>query len=183
MGLAITKSLLDEMGGSIHVSSTPGEGSVFTMIIRQANGIAPKQSKETFCKESQNISGLNVLAVDDTVLNLTLIDKMLSKHGVNVKSVSSGKEAIDDAMTHQYDLILLDHMMPEMDGLEVFNSIKERCYLNRTTPIIMLTANAMTGAAKEYIDMGFDDYISKPINGQELISKIYLHTRGKLEEV
>ena len=183
LGLAITKSLLDEMEGSIHVSSIPGEGSVFTMIIRQPNGVAPKQSKENADKENQSISGLNVLAVDDTVLNLTLIDKMLSKHGVNVKSVSSGKDAIADAMSHQYDLILLDHMMPEMDGLETFKNIKERCYLNRSTPIIMLTANAMTGAAKEYIDMGFDDYISKPINGQELVSKIYLKTRGKSEEV
>lgn len=171
LGLAITKSLVDEMHGQIEVSSVYGEGSVFTIYIDQ---LISKKAYEQQTDEDKtvDISGLSILVVDDTKMNLTLINKLLSKQGVITTLIDNGADTIKECGINKYDVILLDHMMPEMDGIEVFKRLRNEEGLNKDTPIIMLTANAMAGAAKDYIDLGFDGYVSKPVNLQSLVTTI-----------
>lgn len=167
LGLAITKNLIDEMAGSIEVTSEYGNGSTFTIHLDQ------KISKkiEAISKEIEqdvDISGVNVLAVDDTLMNLTLIQKLLVKQNAVVTTVDNGAEALEICKDTKYDVILLDHMMPEMDGIETFKRLRKQDGLNKNTPVIMLTANAMAGASQEYMTLGFDGYVSKPIKLKEL---------------
>jgi len=171
LGLAITKSLLDEMDGHIYVDSTIGVGTSFIMEIFQKIGVGQDANSDAE-KDNISIDGISVLLVDDTALNLKLIDKILSKHGATVKSVDNGRDAIEESINKKYDIILMDHMMPEMDGIEAFRRIGEQSVLNAHTPVIMMTANAMAGAKQEYLSIGFTDYISKPINGVELIKMV-----------
>jgi CheY-like chemotaxis protein len=116
-----------------------------------------------------------VLAVDDVAGNLLLIRKMLAPYGVVVNTADSGKEAVGMIEAGKYDLIFMDHMMPGMDGIQTLQKIKEKSHLrsgeNRKEecpPIIMLTATAMTGMKEYYLEQGFDDYLSKPINAKKL---------------
>lgn len=171
LGLAITKSLVDEMNGRIEVSSVYGEGSVFTIYLDQ---IISKKSYEQ--REDENkktdISGVSILVVDDTKMNLTLISKLLTKEGAILKLIDNGEDSLAECKQNKYDVILLDHMMPGMDGIEVFEKLRNEEGLNKDTPVIMLTANAMAGAGKEYMDMGFDGYVSKPVKVQDLLAEI-----------
>lgn len=169
LGLAITKSLMDEMHGDIHVTSKVGEGSVFTLSLAQkvSNVQISDKSEET---NTASLQGAKILAVDDTKLNLVLIKKLLNKYGANIDTADSGRKCIELCETNRYDIILLDHMMPEMDGVETFSKIKMIDGFN--TPVVMLTANAMAGAKQEYIELGFDGYVSKPINQDELVAVI-----------
>jgi len=178
LGLAITKSLLDEMGGSIKVTSKLGEGSTFSITLEQKNG-SLVNNRSYSGDVAPDLSGISILAVDDTELNLKLISKLLSKDGAQIKCVGSGMEAVAEASKTKYDLILMDHMMPEMDGVEAFGIIKKECMVNKDTPVVMLTANAMVSVEQEYLSMGFSGYVSKPINGKELKEKIYHLVKSK----
>lgn len=171
LGLAITKNLLDEMHGTIDVESELGVGTAFTIVLDQKYG--QKKVDAAPLANDISISGVNVLVVDDTQLNLTLIRKLLNKEGATVTALDNGKACLAEAAEQKYDIILLDHMMPEMNGVEVFKRLKEQEGVNKDTPIVMLTANAMAGAMKEYIDMGFDSYLSKPISNTQLRETIY----------
>ena len=171
LGLAITKNLLNEMGGTIDVSSEYGKGSCFVLHIFQKKGVRPEGAMESK-PEATDISGLKILAVDDTSLNLVLINRILSEQGVITTMIDNGKDCLTLCKRNKYDVILLDHMMPEMDGVEVFNRLKSEENLNSDTPVIMLTANAMTGAGKEYLDKGFCGYVSKPISFEALKAEI-----------
>lgn len=166
LGLAITKNLLDEMHGDIAVTSKLGEGSTFIITIDQSRG----NDKVNFGSDSDeiNLAGIKALVVDDTELNLMLVSKLLAKDGVETTTINNGKDCLVDVEQNKYDIILLDHMMPEMNGVEVYKRIKEQNGINANTPIIMLTANAMAGADREYSELGFDGYISKPINPKAL---------------
>ncbi len=171
LGLAITKNLLDEMNGTIEVQSEYGKGSVFT--IRLLQQISAEQHDEVDEKQTENdISDLRILVVDDTKLNLSLIQKILVKQNAVVKTVDNGPDSLTECQKNKYDVILLDHMMPQMDGVEVFMHLRNEEGLNQHTPVIMLTANAMAGASKEYADLGFDGYVSKPIAPKALIDEI-----------
>lgn len=171
LGLAITKNLLEEMGGTIEVESELGKGSTFTVKLIQE--IGKSEPEEIPATAYQSIEGLTALVVDDTHLNLTLVKKLLTKDGVEVTAIDNGPDCLEDLKTNKYDIILLDHMMPEMNGVDVFKKLKEMGGINEETPIVMLTANAMAGAMKEYLDMGFDGYLSKPIAHNELKETIY----------
>ena len=159
------------MNGRIEVSSVYGEGSVFTLYLDQ---IISKKSYEQ--REDENkktdISGVSILVVDDTKMNLTLISKILTKEGAILKLIDNGEDSLAECKQNKYDVILLDHMMPGMDGIEVFEKLRKEEGLNKDTPVIMLTANAMAGAGKEYMDMGFDGYVSKPVKVQDLLAEI-----------
>ena len=170
LGLAITKKLLDLMGGRIVVQSVFGKGSKFTISIDQKIVKKPTiKLDEVNNHEEEKISVNNklVLLVDDNKINLKVAEKLLSTYGVNTESVTSGFEAIEKVKSGtKYDLILLDDMMPKMSGVETLEKLKEIPDFNIKT--IALTANALTGMKEKYLSDGFDDYLAKPINKEEL---------------
>ena len=168
LGLPITKNLISLMDGEISINSTYGEGAEFTVILPLAEGdtgqIKDKaQSAYVLVKE-----GARVLVVDDSQINLKVAAAYLEKHGINAETALSGPEAIMKVhkKSAAYDMIFMDHMMPEMDGVEVTRKIRAMGYTD--VPIIALTANAIEGIRDLYIQAGMNDFISKPIDPDEL---------------
>lgn len=183
LGLAISKRLVDEMDGELTVSSIYGKGTTFMVTIPQlvVTG-APigedwrKKIKSASAGEEYRVSftapEARVLAVDDNASNLMIIKQFLKTTGVKLDLVGSGNEALKCMRDTKYDVILLDHMMPEPDGVEVLHRVrKDTTSVNQHTPIIVLTANAIVGSKEEYIKEGFDGYLSKPVDS-ELLEKI-----------
>ncbi len=116
--------------------------------------------------EAIDLKGKKILVVDDNALNIKLLMRLLSSYNVTLDSANSGKECIEKCKVNKYDIIFLDHMMPEMDGIETLNELKK---INpNLPPTIALTANAYTGVKEFYISQGFTDYLAKPINKNEL---------------
>lgn len=175
LGMAITKNLLDEMNGIIEVESSLGVGSTFTITLSQKKGV--NHEPAIVLNTVNTLDNIKILVVDDTALNLTLVKKLLTKEGAIVTTIDNGKDTLADVEENKYDIILLDHMMPDMNGVEVFKHIKENKGININTPFVMLTANAMSGAMQEYLEMGFDGYISKPISPKELKETILKLTK------
>ncbi len=179
LGLSISKGLLDMMGGTISVESEWGKGSSFTITLTQRiveekptygemknqakaaaqNAVKPFETNLTF-------PGARVLVVDDSVVNLKVAKGLLALYKMSVECVPSGEECLERVENKKYDLILLDHMMPKMDGVEVLRRLREKPGFD--TPVVALTANATQNAKKMYMDLGFMEYISKPINLGEL---------------
>lgn len=179
LGLAITKKLVDAMNGNIFVESNIGVGSCFKVIIPHAvieiNEDVKSETNKEIKKEiitnndELNIPNVHILAVDDNSTNLLVFKGLLKKTNAQIDTSTKGSEALELFKSNNYDIVFLDHMMPEMDGVEVLNRIKE-IEKNKSTnvPIIVLTANAMEGSKEEYLDYGFNDYLSKPVNGASL---------------
>lgn len=115
-----------------------------------------------------------VLVVDDYQMNLKVVGNLLKRTEITVVEAQSGKECIEMLKKERFDLIFLDHMMPEMDGVETLAVIKEK-ELCKNTPVIMLTANAIVGNKEKYLEMGFDDFVSKPIIPDKLDDVILKH--------
>lgn len=178
LGLVIAKNLVDLMGGTISFESEYGKGSLFEIrIIQHLNSenhigdIEKRQEKllepKKEYKESFTAKEATVLAVDDISTNLVVLKHLLKKTEVSITSVKSGMEAIQSFEKNSFDLVLLDHMMPEMDGVETLKRLREN---GVNVPIIALTANALSDSKEFYLEAGFDDYLSKPIQSSELES-------------
>lgn len=178
LGLSITKGLLERMGGTISVESTYGKGSTFRITIPQrildesplygeAKVLQGNELvKKKYFESGVEFPGAKVLAVDDSVMNLKVVKGLLAPYKMEVDCVGGAKECLEMVAKKKYDLILLDHMMPEMDGVETLWRMREDP--DFSTPVIALTANAVNGAKKQYLDWGFMDYLSKPMHLKEL---------------
>ncbi len=169
LGLAITKKLVELMKGQIVAHSNYGKGSKFTVAIDQSIVDKPYLEKEdSSSKEIEfDISGKRILVVDDNQINLKVATRLLKVYNVNVDLVESGQECLNKIdKGEQYDLILLDDMMPKMSGVETLEKLKK--IENFNVPTVAFTANAITGEREKYLARGFDDYLSKPIQKEEL---------------
>ncbi len=187
LGLAITHNLAVMMNGTVEVESTYGVGSVFTLKLRQkviGDGVIgnfrEKNRKAEVREESYEAAfyapEAKVLVVDDNQMNLLVAKKLLQSTGVRITEAMSGAQALEITEAESFDLVLLDHMMPEMDGIETLKRIKASDTNNcRNTPVIALTANAFSGVREMYLSEGFDDYLSKPINGKQLEEMLLAH--------
>ena len=170
LGLAITKKLVDMMNGKIVVQSVFGKGSKFTVSIDQGIVKNPTIKVEAIDTTHEHIEVKNktVLVVDDNKINLKVAERLLQTYGVIVECVESGFICIDNLKSgKKYDLILMDDMMPKMSGVETLQKIKVEIP-EFDIPVIALTANALTGMREKYLADGFNDYLAKPINKDEL---------------
>ena len=173
LGLVITKKLLDLMGGKISFESVYQQGTTFTVVIeqeivdRQSVNFSTYEAKKVAVDEYFDGSKYKILLVDDNVLNLKVAEKMLKKYNFQVTAVNSGLECINHTKNNNYDLIFLDHMMPDMDGIHTLYNLKQRAS-GFNTPVVVLTANAIDGSKEMYFREGFCDYLSKPIDQVEL---------------
>ena len=167
LGLAITKNLVDMMGGKIIVQSKYGEGSKFTVYLSQKiismvdNTISSDKDEEVV-----DYSNKKILVVDDNNLNLKVAARLLKKYSIVPDMVISGYDCIDKLKDNKYDLILMDDMMPKLSGVDTFKKLKED--KDFKTPVVILTANAISGMREKYLKIGFDDYLAKPIENDEL---------------
>lgn len=169
LGLAITKKLVELMNGKIVVQSVFGKGSKFTISIDQrvVNNPTIKLEETEELGEKVITHNKKVLLVDDNKINLKVAERLLDSYGIDTESVESGFAALEKIQNgEKYDMILLDDMMPKMSGVETLKKLKEIPGFNVTT--IALTANALTGMKEKYLSDGFDDYLAKPINKNEL---------------
>lgn len=192
LGLNLTKNLVEMMGGEISVESVYGKGSCFTARIPQK--VINAEPMGDFLERYQkflNTSGGDVqsvlapdarlLVVDDVEMNLRVVQGLLKATQIQIDTAMSGEECLKLVSKKQYDIIFLDHMMPDMDGIETLRRIRDMTDSpNEKTPVIMLTANAIIGAKEEYLRAGFRDYITKPIREEELQGMLVKYLREEL---
>ena len=179
LGMSISKQLLVLMGSKMEVASEFGVGSTFSFTINQKVvdatpigkwdlGSTLKKSGGRY-KPSFTAPNARILAVDDTAVNLTVFKALLKQTKMTIETASSGAEAVSKADNIAYDIMFIDIMMPEMDGVETLNNIKSlKSGLNKDTIAVALTANALSGAKEEYLSEGYDDYLPKPIEAAAL---------------
>ena len=176
LGLAITKKLVELMHGKIVVQSKYGEGSKFTVSLDQKIVKNPTIQLDAASIDAKvfNLKGKKVLVVDDNKLNLKVATRLLTPYNLEIVTSESGFDAIELLKNNKYDLILMDDMMPKMSGTETLKVIKKNNLYDG--PIVVLTANALTGMKEKYIELGFTDYLAKPIEKSELnrVLKTYL---------
>ena len=170
LGLSISKTFVEMMGGTIMVDSEYEQGSVFIIIIPIVLGKKEdvKSSKGLLDGHTLVAPDAKVLVVDDNEFNIRVAEGLLGLFKINAQTASSGKEAIDLVQKNEYDLVFMDHMMPEMDGVEATGIIRNLGGKFKDMPIIALTANAVQGAKEMFLSNGFDGFISKPIDIQEM---------------
>ena len=176
LGLSIAHKYITLMGGKIDVESVYGQGSTFTVTLKQKiidstpfeeDYKQQNALRNTGSISNMKINGLHILVTDDNLINLRVAEGIFNHYGLKVDTASSGNEAIEKCMITQYDLVFMDHMMPEMDGVEAMENIRklDKHYsLKGKCKIIVLTANAIKGTRETLMRSGFDEYLGKPIN-------------------
>ena len=181
LGMCITQKYLELMYSSLKVSSTYGEGSEFSFIISQ-NVIGTdilgdfERGYKSLIESRRNNHGerfsapdANVMIVDDNTINRVVFESLLKNTGIHITSLESGEECLNAITETHYDIIFLDHMMPNMDGIETLRRMRQsRDHMCTHTPVIMLTANKVTSSKNIYSEAGFDDYLAKPVLPEEL---------------
>ncbi len=183
LGLSIVKRMLGLMNGDIEVTSKYGEGSVFTAYIPQEICSQPYNSESDNGKRGKiadvityHTPNCRYLVVDDNRMNLLVAKRFLDGLLGQIDTARSGEEALQKMRAEKYDIIFMDHMMPDLDGIQTYEmSLNDPDNINTATPVIMMTANALSGVREEYLDKGFSDYISKPVEIKELLRVVKLH--------
>ncbi|WP_049946031.1 ATP-binding protein [Butyrivibrio sp. WCD2001] len=180
LGMSIVQKFLKLMNSELYVKSEYGKGSTFSFVVeQQIRSFEPigdfKVAYDKIIEDDSNYRELftapdaDILVVDDNEINLVVTRNLLKDTMINIETASSGKEALLMTAKKKYDLMLIDHRMPEMDGMEMLWRLKsDEKNINRDTPSIALTANAFSGARDVYRKSGFQDYLSKPIIGDAL---------------
>lgn len=181
LGMNITMSLLELMNGSLQMESVYQQGSTFTVRIPQK--VCSSEVIGKFDVHQLNKNGKNdkdnrttiyapdgkVLVVDDNPMNLEVAKGLLKRTGMQITTAESGKKALEMVERDVYHLILMDHQMPEMDGIETLQELKKKpCFCQQDTPVVMLTANAVSNLGNVYQDAGFDEVLTKPIDPVKL---------------
>jgi signal transduction histidine kinase/CheY-like chemotaxis protein len=180
LGISIVVSLLEMMGTKLNIESVYSEGSTFSFDLRQPvrddkpiGDIEEYHKKKLAGKRAKTINikapDANVLIVDDNKINIAVLKNILKMTEVNIDTVTSGMGCLEAVRKKRYDIIFLDHLMPEMDGIETVGKLREMDdNLSSSAAVIVLTANAISGAESMYKSAGFDDYLSKPIDFMQL---------------
>lgn len=179
LGLAITKSLTEMMGGRITVTSNYGVGSTFRITLEQdlISMEAPVGNTEEIEIDYTKHKGKRILVVDDSKINLKVANNILKPYNFTIVDAESGYEALELAETQTFDLILMDIMMPKMNGVEALRRLKEIDGFD--IPVVALTADAIEGQDEKYIQAGFNDYLSKPIDRYQLNRVLNKYLGGK----
>ncbi len=187
LGLSITAKLVDMMSGTIGANSIYGVGSNFEVFIPQTVKNPKRVGRFFLDPDSRNnavadsvfvCEGARVLVVDDNTLNRRVFCNFLKNSRMRIDEASGGQAALDLLKTEKYDIIFIDYMMPDMDGMETFQKMKEmKNCPNVDVPTIMLTANVLAGVRDEYIRVGFTDFLSKPINPNKLEDMLRTYIR------
>ena len=195
LGLRLTKNLVELMEGMITVESTYGKGTRFTVKIPQkvmnsnpVGDFSQAYGKAQVSSHKDIISFIapqaKILIVDDVEMNLKVIKGILKETKMQIDTAGSGVECLEYMKKNQYHMVFLDHMMPEMDGVETLNKLHAlEKTLNQNTPVIMLTANAIVGAKNEYLEAGFTDYLSKPVQEIKLMKMLIKYLPRELVSV
>ena len=196
LGLAITRSLVQLMGGYITAEGRPGQGASFvaTLPVQQVIRSPVQPSTETASQaptpaalgdaRGQTAQTLSVLLVEDHEINRKLAEIMLERMGYRCTSVSDGQQALDRLAQERFDVVLMDVMMPVMDGLTALRQLRvQEAVTGVRTPVLMVTAHAMTGDRERFIAAGADGYVSKPMSQRALTTEIEstlarLHTQA-----
>lgn len=177
LGMAIVQGILTMMDSTVVVKSDYGKGSVFSFKVKQ--GVVDptpigeyRRHRGELAKADDNrelvVLKADILVVDDNDMNLKVAKGLMKKLNVVPDTVNSGKKAIEMIKNKHYDIILMDHMMPVMDGIETLKLIRKNWLIDSSTTVIALTANAIAGAREMYLNEGFSDYMSKPIVPEQL---------------
>lgn len=179
LGLSIVKSLVDQMGGEISLSSEHGKGSEFTVLLPFEKGIIA--GNEGNANEQFNThffySGTCILVVEDNRINQLFLKHILATFDIEVDVVSNGKEAVEAVTKKKYDLILLDIQMPVMDGYAAISVMRQTAFF--TTPVIAMTAYTMPGERERCLKAGMNDYIAKPVEFGQLVAVLENYLQSK----
>ena len=189
LGMNIVHSLLKLMGSELKIESQYERGSEFSFDIEQKIidpepiGDYKKSIEKMAAKEADSIKFIapsaRILVVDDNIMNLKVFSKLINHVEAEITEADSGKKCLELLRDNHYDIIFLDHMMPEMDGIETLHRMKEE-KLAAGTPVIMLTANAIAGDREMYLEEGFDDFISKPVMPKALDEMLIEYLKDKV---
>jgi len=175
LGLAITKTLCEMMGGSLEVKSTYSEGSTFTVFLPFSIDAVEEASSSSPYDEVPEFSApdAEVLVVDDMEINLAVASALLETFSITPHKAQSGEEALTLCRQRRFDLIFMDHMMPDMDGVDTTQLVRTSPNLNNKTPIVALTANVVSGMREMFLENGLDDFLPKPIDLGEMRYILY----------
>ncbi|MDD6991057.1 MAG: response regulator [Oscillospiraceae bacterium] len=192
LGMSIVVRLLEQMNSRLDVDSVYGQGSVFSFVLpqkvtdsRPAGNFEDAKKKRIENEKPDEIPyapSAKILVVDDTSFNLTLVTHLLKRTGIKPDTAASGEECLKKACENHYDMILLDHVMPGMDGVETLDRLRKMGGRFADIPVIALTANVMSGARERYLNAGFSDFIEKPIVPSKLEAALVQYLPAELLE-